>query len=44
MGTGGYKIRNQEKIHFLSFATVGWIDVFSRSCYSDIVVDPPLCP
>ena len=39
MGEGGYKIRNTEGIYFLSFATVGWIDVFTRSCYSDIVVN-----
>ncbi len=39
MGSGGYKIRNQAKIHFLSFATVGWIDVFTRSCYCDIIVE-----
>lgn len=39
MGEGGYKIRNPEGIYFLSFATVGWVDVFTRSCYSDVVVN-----
>jgi len=39
MDTGGYKIRNQNEIHFLSFAVVGWIDVFTRKEYRDIVVD-----
>jgi len=34
-----YKIRNQSKLYFLSFATVNWIDVFIRPVYKDIVVD-----
>jgi putative transposase len=34
-----YKIRNQEKLYFLSFATVNWIDVFVRLVYKDIIVD-----
>jgi len=39
MGKGGYKIRNPDGVYFLSFATVGWVDVFTRSCYSNIVVN-----
>lgn len=34
-----YKIRNQEKLYFISFATVCWIDVFIRREYKDIVVE-----
>lgn len=34
-----YKIRDQEKLHFLSFATVYWIDVFTRQDYSQIVIE-----
>ncbi|KAA5549259.1 REP-associated tyrosine transposase [Adhaeribacter rhizoryzae] len=34
-----YKIRDQSKLYFLSFATVNWIDVFIRPLYRDIVVD-----
>jgi putative transposase len=34
-----YKFRNQEIPHFVSFAVVGWIDVFVRNIYRDIVVD-----
>jgi putative transposase len=34
-----YKIRDQEKLYFVSFATVNWIDVFTRQEYKDIVVD-----
>ena len=39
MSIGGYKIRDQSAIHFLSFATVEWIDVFTRKEYRDIVVE-----
>ncbi len=34
-----YKVHNPNGIYFLSFATVGWIDVFTRKNYKDIVVD-----
>ena len=36
---GGYKIRNQEAIHFITFAVVEWIDVFTRKEYRDIILD-----
>jgi putative transposase len=39
MGTGGYKIRNTAGIHFVTFAVVEWIDVFSRKLYKDLLVD-----
>ena len=34
-----YRFRDQQNPHFISFATVHWVDVFTRSAYSDIVVD-----
>jgi putative transposase len=34
-----YKIRDQRKAYFVSFATVNWIDVFTRRIYKDIIVD-----
>ena len=34
-----YKIRDQEKLYFISFATINWIDVFIRPLYKDIVVN-----
>jgi putative transposase len=34
-----YKIRDQSKVYFVSFATVNWIDVFTRSIYKDIIVE-----
>ena len=27
---GGYKIRNQNAVHFITFAVVEWIDIFKR--------------
>lgn len=39
MPTGGYKIVNQEGIHFITFAVVEWVDVFSRKEYRDLVVE-----
>lgn len=35
----GYVIRDQEKIYFITCTVVDWIDVFSRKCYRDIVID-----
>ena len=34
-----YKINDQEKLYFVSFANVNWIDVFVRRSYKDIVVN-----
>ena len=34
-----YKIRDQRELYFVSFATVNWIDVFTRVVYKEIVVD-----
>lgn len=34
-----YKFRNPEGIYFVSFATVNWIDVFTRAEYKDIIVE-----
>jgi putative transposase len=39
MGTGGYKITDQGAMYFVSFAVVGWIDVFTRKDYREIVIE-----
>ncbi|KAA5533743.1 transposase [Taibaiella lutea] len=39
MSEGGYKIRNEAGIHFVTFAVVEWVDVFTRKEYRDIVLD-----
>ena len=35
----GYKIRNQCALHFLTFSIMGWVDIFSRQRYRDIILD-----
>ena len=39
MKEDGYKIRDQYAVHFITFAVVEWIDVFTRKAYADIVLD-----
>lgn len=39
MPEGGYKIRDQEGIYYLTFTVVNWIDVFTRKRYKDILID-----
>lgn len=34
-----YKILNPEGAYFLTLTTVGWIDVFSRKSYKDILIE-----
>lgn len=39
MSDGGYKIRNKEGIYFITFAVVGWVDVFTRMEYKYILIN-----
>ena len=34
-----YKFNNPEALYFVSFAVVGWLDVFTRNEYKDILID-----
>ena len=34
-----YQIRDQYSPYFLTFQVVGWIDIFSRKIYRDIIID-----
>jgi putative transposase len=34
-----YKIRDQNKLYFVTFAVVGWIDVFTRREYRDLLLE-----
>lgn len=34
-----YKFKDPDKLYFVSFATVNWIDVFTRPLYKDIFVE-----
>ncbi len=36
-----YKFLDPEGIYFVSFATVGWVDIFTRIEYKEIFVDSP---
>jgi len=35
----GYKIRDQYGVHFITFATVQWVDVFTRKCYLETLLE-----
>ena len=34
----GNKIQNQEGLHFITITVVGWVDVFTRTKYKDIII------
>ena len=34
-----FKIRDQEAVHFVTFTTILWLDVFIRAEYRDIFLD-----
>ncbi|MBL0741232.1 REP-associated tyrosine transposase [Chryseolinea lacunae] len=34
-----YKIRNQDKLYFVTFTVIQWLDVFTRTVYKDILLD-----
>ena len=35
----GYKIAKGESVYFLTFTIVGWVDLFTRKVYRDIVIE-----
>ena len=39
MARKGYIIHNQQAVYYLTFTVVGWIDIFSRQSYRDIVIE-----
>lgn len=39
MPARGYKVRNQSAVHFISFAVVEWVDVFTRPVCQNIILD-----
>jgi len=34
-----YKFHDEDGVYFISFATVGWIDAFTRKEYKDILLE-----
>lgn len=39
MSNRGYTIKNQHAVHFITFAVVQWVDVFSRKEYTAILIE-----
>ena len=37
--TRKYKIRDQDKLHFVTFTVINWLDIFIRKDYKDIFLD-----
>ena len=35
----GYQIRDQNAIHFITFAVIQWVDLFTRDIYRDILIE-----
>ena len=35
----GYQIKDQESLYFLTLQVVGWVDIFTRKIYKDIVIE-----
>jgi REP element-mobilizing transposase RayT len=33
-----YRIYDQQGLHFVTLTIVGWVDIFSRPCYRDIII------
>ena len=34
-----YKFRDQEKLYFVTFTTVNWIDLFTRKEYAEVLLE-----
>ena len=34
-----YKIRDQDRYYFVTFAVIEWADVFTRNIYRDVLID-----
>ena len=34
-----YKVGDQDRLHFVTFAVIQWVDVFTREEYREIVLD-----
>jgi len=34
-----YKFRNPDGIYFVTFTVIGWVDVFTRDVYRNVIID-----
>lgn len=39
----GYQIKDQEALHYVTFQIVGWVDLFTRKVYRDIIIENLKC-
>jgi len=39
MARKGYIIGDQQAMYYLTFTVVGWIDIFTRQSYRDIMIE-----
>ena len=37
--TTSYRIKDEEALYYLTFVTIGWVDIFTRKVYRNIVKD-----
>ena len=35
----GHKIKNQNAVHFITPTVVGWMDIFTRNVYKEIIIE-----
>jgi REP element-mobilizing transposase RayT len=35
----GYQIKEQDKLYYVTLQIVGWIDIFTRKCYRNIIIE-----
>lgn len=38
-GTTSYRIQDQQGLYYITFSTIGWVDIFTRKRYKDIIVE-----
>jgi hypothetical protein len=39
MAQAGFKIRDQQQVHFITCTVVQWIDIFTRPVYAEIAIE-----
>lgn len=35
----GYQIENQSGTYYLTFQVIDWVDIFTRKCYCEVILD-----
>ena len=39
MAQAGYKIRDQQQVHFITCTVIQWVDIFTRPVYADLLIE-----